>query len=184
VIAASNLDLLERVKQKQFREDLYYRLNVMPIHLAALRERSGDVSLLARHFVRKVCHLEGIPAKEIYNETLEALANYNWPGNVRQLENVVERAVVISGGRQFLMPADFPLPLSTPRPSAVRTAAPPVTIPNQGIDFTLMVTNFEKTLLDQALERANGNKSMAADLLRLKRSTLVSKLRVMEQCAA
>jgi DNA-binding NtrC family response regulator len=184
VIAASNLDLLERVKQKQFREDLYYRLNVMPIHIAALRERSGDIALLARHFVHKICRLEGIPTKQIYNETLEELVNYNWPGNVRQLENVVERAVVISGDRQVLMPADFPLPASTPRSERISPAAQPVSIPNHGIDFTLMVTNFEKTLLDQALERSNGNKSAAADLLRLKRSTLVSKLRVMEQCAA
>lgn len=184
VIAASNLDLLERVKQKQFREDLYYRLNVMPIQIAALRDRPGDVALLARHFVAKICRLEDIPVKEIYNETLEALADYEWPGNVRQLENVVERAVVMSGNRQFLVPGDFPLPSSGPRLAAIRPSAQPVSIPDHGIDFARTVTNFEKTLLDQALERSNGNKSMAADLLRLKRSTLVSKLRVIEQCAA
>jgi DNA-binding NtrC family response regulator len=184
VIAASNLDLLERVKTKQFREDLYYRLNVVPVTIAALRERPDDIALLARHFVAKVCRQEAIPAKEIYNETLEALARYDWPGNVRQLENAVERAVVISGDREFLVPGDFPLSSAAPRLAAIRPMAQPISIPAHGIDFARTVTNFEKTLLDQALERANGNKSMAADLLRLKRSTLVSKLRVIEQCAA
>ncbi len=183
VIAASNLDLLERVKSKQFREDLYYRLNVVPLQIAALRERPDDIALLARHFVDKVCRMEGIPVKQIYNETLEALACYDWPGNVRQLENAVERAVVISGDREFLIPGDFPLSSATPRPAGIRPVAQPVSIPTQGIDFARTVSNFEKTLLDQALERAKGNKSLAADLLRLKRSTLVSKLRVFE-CAA
>ena len=96
IIAASNLDLLDAVKQRRFREDLYYRLNVVPIRMPALRDRPGDIALLARHFVTKICAFEGIEPKEIYNETLAKLAGFDWPGNVRQLENVVERAVVIS----------------------------------------------------------------------------------------
>src|SRR5205823_3066443 len=94
-IAASNLDLLESVKQGRFREDLYYRLNVVSIQMPSLRERRVDVSVLARHFVLKVCNAEGMAPKEIPNDTLIKLATYDWPGNVRQLENMIERAVVI-----------------------------------------------------------------------------------------
>jgi DNA-binding NtrC family response regulator len=184
IIAASNLDLLEAVKQRRFREDLYYRLNVVPIRMPALRDRSGDVAVLARHFVTKVCAFEGIEPKEIYNETLAKLASYDWPGNVRQLENMVERAVAISGIRNFLVPADFPLASGAFRPAVPQFRKDTVSVPDHGIDFTEIVTVFEKNLLDQALEKAKGNKSLAADLLRLKRSTLISKLRVLEQPAA
>ena len=184
IIAASNLDLLDAVKQRRFREDLYYRLNVVPIRMPALRDRPGDVALLARHFVAKVCNLEGIEPKEIYNETLAKLAGHDWPGNVRQLENVVERAVVISGVRNFLVPSDFPLGTGAPRSIAPQFRSETTSVPDHGIDFTQVVTIFERKLLDQALEKAKGNKSMAAGLLRMKRSTLISKLRVMEELAA
>ena len=179
LIAATNLDLLERVSQRQFREDLYYRLNVVPVKMPSLADRRHDIMLLARHFVAKICRMEDIPVKEIYNETLEHLMSYAWPGNVRQLENLVERAVVISGERQYLMPGDFPLPNGGPRLVPNRAAETFISIPEVGLDFAQAVSQFEKNLLDQALERSNGNKTMAADLLRLKRTTLVSKLRVM-----
>jgi transcriptional regulator with GAF, ATPase, and Fis domain len=184
IIAASNLDLLDAVKQRRFREDLYYRLNVVPIKMPALRDRQGDIALLARHFVTKICGFEGMDAKEIYNETLAKLAGFDWPGNVRQLENMVERAVVISGLRNFLVPSDFPLSAGTLRPAAVQFRSDNVSVPDHGIDFTQVVTVFERKLLDQALDKAKGNKSLAAGLLRMKRSTLISKLRVMELMAA
>jgi DNA-binding NtrC family response regulator len=171
------------VKQRRFREDLYYRLNVVPITMPALRDRPGDVALLARHFVAKVCRVEGIEPKQIYNETLAKLASYDWPGNVRHLENMVERAVVISGVRGFLAPADFSLSSSTVRPATSPSVADNFAVPDHGIDFTLIVSGFERKLLDQALEKAKGNKSQAADLLGMKRSTLVSKLRVLEMAA-
>ena len=180
IIAASNLDLLEAVKQRRFREDLYYRLNVVPITMPALRDRAGDVALLARHFVAKVCRIEGIEPKEIYNETLAKLASHDWPGNVRHLENMVERAVVISGVRNFLAPADFSLSPGAVRPATPQFRTDNVPVPDHGIDFTMIVSGFERKLLDQALEKAKGNKSQAADLLGMKRSTLVSKLRVLE----
>ena len=184
IIAASNLDLLEAVKQRRFREDLYYRLNVVPITMPALRDRSGDVALLARHFVAKVCRLEGIEPKEIYNETLAKLASHDWPGNVRQLENVlVERAVVISGVRNHLVCCRLCPSSGAVRPAAQQFRADNVSLPDHGIDFTEIVAVFERKLLDQALEKAKGNKSQAADLLRMKRSTLVSKLRVLEIAA-
>ena len=184
IIAASNIDLLEAVKQRRFREDLYYRLNVVPIRMPALRDRQGDIAHLARHFVTKICGFEGLETKEIYNETLAKLASYDWPGNVRQLENMVERAVVISGMRNYLVPSDFPLAGGTIRMAAPQHRADNVSVPDHGIDFTQVVTVFERKLLDQALEKAKGNKSLAAGLLRMKRSTLISKLRVMDQMTA
>jgi transcriptional regulator with PAS, ATPase and Fis domain len=105
--------------------------------------------------------------------------SYSWPGNVRQLENLVERAVVISGDRPFLVPSDFPLPSGGPRLVPPRSSEPFVPLPEVGLDFAEAVGQFEKHLLDQALERSKGNKTLAADLLRLKRTTLVSKLRVL-----
>jgi transcriptional regulator with GAF, ATPase, and Fis domain len=184
IVAASNLDLLDAVRQRRFREDLYYRLNVVPLRMPELRDRPGDIALLARHFVAKVCDLEGMEAKEIYNETLAKLGSHDWPGNVRQLENAVERAVVISGVRNFLVPSDFPLFSGAFRPTGQQLRSDAVSVPDHGIDFTEVVTVFERKLLDQALDKAKGNKSLAAGLLRMKRSTLISKLRVLEMAAA
>jgi len=186
VIAASNMDLHERVKEGRFREDLYYRLNVVPVKMPPLRERPEDIRLLARHFVAKVCRMEGIPAKEIYNETLDYLMRYDWPGNVRQLENLVEKAVVLSGEREVLTPADFVLPASArplPLPISVSPDFAQFSVPDHGLDFARTITQLEKMILDQALAKANGNKTLAADLLRLKRTTLMSKLRVLEAVA-
>jgi DNA-binding NtrC family response regulator len=182
VIAASNLDLLELVKQGKFREDLYYRLNVVPIQMPPLRQRRGDIRLLARHFVNKTCKLENIPAKEVLNETIEHLNWYSWPGNVRQLENLVEKAVVMSGDRPVLYPSDFRLPTEVAN-LAVSNSMVPFAVPEGGINFDQLVTSFEKSILDQVLLKTNGNRTLAADLLRLKRTTLVSKLRVMEMSA-
>jgi DNA-binding NtrC family response regulator len=179
VIAASNHQLFDRVRQGKFREDLYYRLNVVPVRMPSLRERVGDIRLLARHFVAKICKLEGIPPKEVYNETLEHLTWYPWPGNVRQLENMVEKAVVMSGRRGVLLPGDFELPAEAPRVDVTKSVQQ-FSVPVGGIDFAQVVTSFERSLLDQALQMTNGNKTLAADLLRLKRTTLVSKLRALE----
>ena len=181
VIAASNLDLTERVRQGKFREDLYYRLNVVQLHMPPLRERPGDVRLLARHFVNKICRLEGIPVKQVFNEVLDHLTAYTWPGNVRQLENLVEKAVVMSGDREVLRTGDFELP-SDQRARPVHVPAPSgrFVVPEGGIDFVETITSFERDIVEQALQRANGNKTLAADLLRLKRTTLLSKLRVFD----
>jgi DNA-binding NtrC family response regulator len=184
IIAATNVDLLEAVKQRRFREDLYYRLNVVGIRMPAMRERQGDIAVLTRHFVAKICGFEGIEKKEVYNETLARLAAYDWPGNVRQLENMVERAVVISGVRNFLVPSDFPLAAASIRPVVSQLRPDSISVPDHGIDFEQIVTVFERKLLDQALDKAKGNKSLAAGLLRMKRSTLISKLRAMDQFAA
>ncbi len=182
VIAASNLDLLGLVKQGKFREDLYYRLNVVPILMPPLRQRRGDIPLLVRHFVHKTCELESIQVKEVLNETIEHLSWYSWPGNVRQLENLVEKAVVMAGDRPILYPSDFRLPAEVPH-LGVSHSPVPFAVPDTGVNFAQLVASFERSILDQVLQKTNGNKTLAADLLRLKRTTLVSKLRVMEMSA-
>lgn len=182
VIAASHLDLLERVKAGEFREDLYYRLNVVPIQMPPLRQRRGDIRLLARHFVGKICKLENIPVKELFNETIEHLSWYSWPGNVRQLENLVEKAVVMSGDRPVLYPGDFVLPTEVTHLDTGHSMLP-FAVPEAGINFAQLVSSFERSILDQVLQKTHGNRTLAADLLRLKRTTLVSKLRVMEMSA-
>ncbi len=166
VIAASNVDLLERVRQGRFREDLYYRLNVVPVAVPPLRQRSGDIPRLVAHFIGKICQLEGIPEKTLGPGTMARISAFPWPGNVRQLENAVEMAVVMSGARQTLFPADFGL-----RETA---AAIP---PEAPLDFETAVAQFERTLLDRALAETRGNKTAAAQLLGMKRTTLVMKLR-------
>jgi two-component system, NtrC family, response regulator AtoC len=166
----------------KFREDLYYRLNVVPILMPPLRQRRGDISLLARHFVHKTCGLENLPVKTVLNETIEHLSWYSWPGNVRQLENLVEKAVVMAGDRPVLYPSDFRLPTEVPHLGASHSPVP-FSIPDSGVNFAQLVASFERSILDQVLQKTNGNKTLAADLLRLKRTTLVSKLRVKEMSA-
>jgi DNA-binding NtrC family response regulator len=110
VIAASNVDLAARMREGKFREDLYYRLNVVPIRVPALRERPVDITRLVHHFIEKLSKQEGAAPKQISREALDRLAAYPWPGNVRQLENAVEMALALSGDTGHLYPSDFPLP--------------------------------------------------------------------------
>jgi transcriptional regulator with GAF, ATPase, and Fis domain len=177
VIAATHADLARLIKQDKFREDLYYRLNVVPIPVAPMRERPSDVPLLVRHFVEKICREEGIPAKLISRETLDRLAAHDWPGNVRQLENAVEKAIVLSGDRASLFPGDFPLP-ARQHPVALQAGAQQfVALPDQGMDFERTVGSIELNILEQALKKTHGNKKLAAELLGLKRTTLAAKLK-------
>ncbi|MGA2736021.1 MAG: sigma-54 dependent transcriptional regulator [Bryobacteraceae bacterium] len=180
VVAATNADLLERVRQGRFREDLYYRLNVVPIQLPPLRARVGDVAALTHHFIRKVCRLEDLPLLQISREALARLAAYSWPGNVRQLENAVERAVVLGEERAMLYPSDFPLDGNAARAVSARAGANFVQVPDDGLDFEETVGQIARNILEQALRKTNGNKKLAADLLRLKRTTLAAKLRSLE----
>jgi DNA-binding NtrC family response regulator len=182
VIAATNVDLREKVNQGAFREDLFYRLNVVPVEMPPLRQRASDIPLLAHHFIEKICEVEGIPVKRISRETLDRLCLYPWPGNIRQLQNAVEVAVVLSGDRQDLCPADFPLPAARARKSLAIEPAHAV-VPETGLDFDLAVANFQRSILEQAIQRSGGNKTVAADLLRMKRTTLLAKLRTLETSA-
>jgi DNA-binding NtrC family response regulator len=177
VIASSNIDLEQAVRNGKFREDLYYRLNVVPLRVPALRERPSDIPILVHHLIDKICIQEGLEPRRLARETLERLSQYSWPGNVRQLENAVEMAIALSGDRDTLYPADFPLP-ATPRVESRATVAwPAIALPDEGLDLTQIVANMERTILEQALRKTGGNKAQAAGMLRLKRTTLSAKLR-------
>ena len=177
VIAATNVNLLERVRQGRFREDLYYRLNVVPLEMPPLRKRESDISLLVEHFVTKICKLEAIPVKKVTPEAMERLRRGSWPGNVRQLENAVEMAVAMSGSRELLFASDFGLGPANPiKVIPFESASAGINLPETG-DFEAAVSQFERAMLERALQKTSGNKTAAADLLGLKRTTLIMKLR-------
>jgi DNA-binding NtrC family response regulator len=187
VVAATNCDLAEKVEQGRFREDLYYRLNVVPLEVPPLRERPEDIPPLARHFVEKICSLEALPTKVLTAEAMERLAGYSWPGNVRQLENAIEMAVALSGERQVLSAADFPLNCApkSRQPRGPAAASPAVvSVPDTGLDLQQTLATIERSMLEQALEKTGGNKKAAAQMLRLKRTTLSAKVRNFEELRA
>lgn len=180
VIAATNASLEERIAAGRFREDLYYRLNVVPLALPPLRDRKQDIPSLAAYFADKICRQDNVPLRLISAEAMDLLLGYSWPGNVRQLENSLEMAIALSGERQMLLPADFVLPRVESRYSSGHVAteeSPLVPVPAEGLDFEATVGRIEWQILEQALRRTGGNKTQAADLLRLKRTTLSAKLR-------
>ncbi len=173
IVAASNHDLRKLVKDGTFREDLFYRLNVIPVTLPPLRERREDVPLLARHFVQKSCRANNLPPKTLSQDTVRMLMNCPWPGNIRQLENAVEHAVAMSGPGQEIPASALPDEVRTPTPS---TMMPTVSIPDEGINFTSVVSQLERELILRVLEKTRGNKRQAARLLNLSRTTFIDKL--------
>jgi DNA-binding NtrC family response regulator len=199
VIAATNSDLKRMVADGEFREDLFYRLNVIPIHLPPLRERREDIPLLVQHFLQKFSgpesgafvnpkadpghrNLEPAGRGEIRSLTMSqqamrCLMAYAWPGNVRQLENAIERAVALSGGRSQIEMADLTPEIQEASQAA---AAPNLNLPEEGIDFEAYVSKVEHELIRRALEKTGGNKGQASRLLNLKRTTLVEKLKRLE----
>jgi transcriptional regulator with GAF, ATPase, and Fis domain len=183
VLAASNVCLMERIREGRFREDLFYRLNVVPLSLPPLKDRSRDIPILVEHFIQKICQQEGLPLRQATPETVARLARYDWPGNVRQLENAVEMAIALSGDRQVLFPGDFPMP-SNNRPEPVASTAPHIAVPDDGLDFEQTVERIERAILEQAMRKTGGNKKQAADMLRLKRTTFSAKLKSLGAGAA
>ncbi len=183
LVAATNCDLARRVEQGRFREDLYYRLNVVPIHMPPLRQRREDIPRLAAHFVQKICRSEELPCKRLASHAIERLAQYSWPGNVRQLENIVEMAVALSGVRESLDTRDFPLPTPISPGLAIARAGPIVSVPDHGMDYEQTLALIERSILEQALQKTGGNKKAAADMLGLKRTTLSAKVRHLEPVA-
>ena len=172
VIAATNKDLGEQVRRGLFREDLFYRLQVIPIALPPLRERRSDVPILVDHFLARHNAGRARPLA-IAEEALVHLWEYDWPGNVRELENVIERlAVLCDGGR--IGPDDLP---ANVRAFLSEKRLPRPVLGAEGIDLNRAVEEFEGRLIAEALERTRGNKQAAARLLGLKRTTLVAKLR-------
>ncbi|MBI4477411.1 MAG: sigma-54-dependent Fis family transcriptional regulator, partial [Acidobacteria bacterium] len=180
VIAATNSDLSRMVAGGAFREDLYYRLNVIPVHLPPLRERKEDIPLLVQHFLQKLGQ-ELLPPKpgplSVSQEGMRRLMSYGWPGNIRQLENTLERAVALSGARTQIELSDLPAEVQ----AAAETVGPaPFFLPDEGCDFDEFITAVERDLIRRSLEKTQGNKGQAAKLLNLKRTTLVEKLKRLE----
>ncbi len=168
ILAATNKDLEREVHEKTFREDLYYRLNVIPIHMPPLRERREDIQILASHFLTKACASSKKSVTKISEEAMERLSAYDWPGNVRELENVIERAVALEPSSVVLRDR---LPEKV-RDFGTRPAAPPAaagdeTFPTEGVDFDEKVATLEKTLLMGAMEKAGGVQTKAARLLNM-----------------
>ena len=167
ILAATNSDLKKLVEEGRFREDLYYRLNVIRVDLPPLRERKNDILLLANHFVEKYCHENDRKIAGLSPEFLTSIIEYNWPGNVRELENIIERAVVLSRG-DVIDGTLVPEYIGTPQ----RAASAAVNIPPGGINFKEAASNFESGLIAKALEITGGVQKRAAELLNLKPSTL------------
>jgi two-component system, NtrC family, response regulator AtoC len=176
IVAATNHDLLEAVEKGDFREDLYYRLNVIPIRVPPLRQHREDIPLLVGHFVQKYCTDQNLALKNVSQTAMKHLMTYDWPGNVRQLENTVEMAVALSSDRDLLDLEDFPVVF---RPPSQKAQFNSIDIPDNGVHFNTMISELEKRLILQSLQVAQGNKKRAASLLHLKRTTFVEKLRRM-----
>jgi two-component system response regulator AtoC len=176
IIAATHSDLMEKVKKGEFREDLYYRLNVIPMQIPPLRSRREDIPLLSSHFTKKFCGEQQVALKQVSHRAMKQLVAFDWPGNVRQLENAIEMAVTLSADRELLDIADFPL---VAKPTEEEMTFSEVTIPQEGIHFNTLVSELERRLILQSLQAAGGNKKKAATLLHLKRTTFVEKLRRM-----
>jgi len=174
IVAATSSNLEQMVKDGTFREDLYYRLNVIPINLPPLRERREDVPLLVQRFNAQFCDTHKLELKTMSPQVVKALMGYDWPGNVRQLENIVERMVALTGNRTAIMPSDLPSEIQN---RDGMNYVPVIEIPEEGINFTNVVTDMERELILQSLRKANGNKKLAAKLLNLKRTTLIEKIK-------
>jgi DNA-binding NtrC family response regulator len=173
VISATNSDLELMVRRGEFREDLYYRLNVIPLHLPPLRERQQDIMYLTAFFLEKQCRLIGRVPCTISKQAIEALEQYSWPGNVRELENLIERMVVLTDATVITL-EDVPAKIAGGNPESV---AHSVKMPGHGIDLMTTLSQIEQSLITQALECAGGVKAKAATLLGINRTTLVEKIR-------
>jgi len=182
-IAASNVNLEDAVERRAFREDLLYRLNVVQIRVPSLRERLSDVPLLAERFIEKVCLRENLNMKVLSVGALDRLMEYEWPGNVRQLEHAIEMAVTLAGDREKLYVGDFQL--SRPRRNfSSCSSSPEISVPTNGLNFEEVTGRVEKLLLQEALRACGGNKAKAASALGMKRTTLLYKTKALEALAS
>ncbi|WP_321391893.1 sigma-54 dependent transcriptional regulator [uncultured Desulfuromusa sp.] len=173
LISATNIDLEEHVKAGQFREDLYYRLNVIPIHLPPLKERRGDIPQLARFFADKICKEMNLPQIRIETEAIQALETYDWPGNVREMENIIERTIALTESL-VIRCEDLPSNICKTLPS---TAIGPPQITSRGVDMNQVIADIEREMIQQAMVLGKGVKARAAHLLRINRTTLVEKIK-------
>jgi DNA-binding NtrC family response regulator len=175
VIAATNIDLAKAVARGQFREDLFYRLNVIPITIPSLKQRRSDIPLLLHHFVQHFNQTKNRQLIGFTPESLEVLYHYPWPGNIRELENLVERLAILKGSGQVDL-IDLPEHYRNCRPAAA-SMSDSMEIPEAGLDFNSAVDAYENLLILQALEKTGWNRNQAAALLKLNRTTLVEKIK-------
>jgi two-component system response regulator AtoC len=173
-VAATNSDLEEMIKDGRFREDLYYRLNVIPIHLPPLRDRREDIPLLVQRFLNKLGQEQDPQRSDIRvsQEAMRQLMALDWPGNIRQLENTIERIVVLTSGQSQIGISDLPLELQQKNEGTISSI---VELPANGIDSQNYLRNLERDLIRQALDRTEGNPTKAAELLNIKRTTFIEK---------
>ena len=175
VVAATNRNLRVAVREGKFREDLFYRLNVLPLELPPLREREGDIPLLIRYFLQLHARRRAKRALRVENSAMSALERYSWPGNVREVENLIERLAVLSDDGVIRI-GDLPNYIvhnSVPR----HHRSTEVTLPSEGLDLDGLLEEIENGFIEKALQRTRGNKTMAAKLLKLNRTTFIERLR-------
>jgi DNA-binding NtrC family response regulator len=187
VVAATNRDLDKEVNRGNFREDLFYRLNVIPLDLPPLRERGEDVILLADYFLSKFCSEKNRPNLELGEETAQILSGYTWPGNIRELENFMERMSILCEG-ESIDPQDLPEKILNDTNTSIAEKKPPVQNNNfnwpgirdmqkKSLGLKEFLDAIETSLLKEALDETEGVKNQAAELLGIKRTTLIEKLK-------
>jgi two-component system response regulator PilR (NtrC family) len=167
VIAATNRDLREMIAGGTFREDLYYRVSVIPIQVPALRERRDDVELLANYFPKKYAGAAQKSILRIAQESLDALKNFEWPGNVRQLENTIERAVAMETGNELKVDLEADRPRARVAATTNGNGSGGPHVSTDGIDFEKYVAGVERSLIESALEQSGGVQIRAAELLKV-----------------
>ena len=170
VIAATNIDLKEAIKEKSFREDLYYRLSVFPIRIPPLRERRDDVPMLAEYFITKYCAEMKKPVKKIAKEALKLMDRYHWPGNVRELENTIERAIILCEGR-FITPEHLAIRIPSTQEIRLREGAG---LKEVGQHAQMQA---ERAMILRVLDQTRGNKRKTAEILKIDYTTLFEKLK-------
>lgn len=176
VIAATHRDLEKSVAEGKFREDLFYRLNVIPIRMPALKERRDDIPLLISHFLDRFVSADRSNEISFASLTMDLLMGYDWPGNVRELENVIERLVILRGGNEIL-PEDLPAKIFRSNPLATHSYKTLFELPEVGVDLKQILSDIEDSLIMQAMNRTRGNKNQASKLLTLNRTTLIEKMK-------
>ncbi len=179
VISATNADLEEQVKNGNFREDLYYRLNVIPIHLPRVRDRREDIPLLTRHFLQNSCKSMNRPLMAISAEAMKRLQNYDWPGNVREMENVIERTVALTE-HEVIEVSDLPPHIGAQLPLTETAGFNCPRVSADGVDMPATIEIIECSMIREAMDLAGGVKARAAALLSINRTTLVEKIKRMD----
>ncbi len=181
ILAATNRNLEELTREGRFREDLFYRLNVIPVHIPPLRDRKEDIPVLIEHFLKKHAKAKKRRPPEISKQLMDVLLGYSWPGNVRELENLVERLSILNPGQRITI-NDLPERFQSIVPSAVKPQislyyTEDISLPPEGINLNNIIDTIERKLITEALEKSSGIKSKAATLLGLNRTTLVEKMK-------